>query len=52
MKTDPRDLENDNDNIRLEDQLQLAYKWAKTLNYQVIAAIIKRAMEELEARRW
>jgi hypothetical protein len=51
MKTRPPDLENINDNLPIEHQLTIIRRWAEQMGYQVVAATLQRALDELEARR-
>jgi hypothetical protein len=46
----PKDLENVNDNLPVEHQLEIIRKWAEQMGYQVVAATLQRALDELETR--
>lgn len=50
MKTRPPDLENINDNLPVEHQLTVIRRWAEQAGYQVVAATLQRAVDELETR--
>ena len=50
MKTRPPDLENVNDNLPVGHQLAVIRKWAEQSGYYVVAAVLQRALEEMEAR--
>jgi hypothetical protein len=43
-------LENINDNLPVEHQLEIIRRWADQMGYQVVAATLQRALDELEAR--
>jgi hypothetical protein len=47
----PKDLENVNDNLPVEQQLAVIHRWAEQCGYQVVAAVIRRALDEMEPRR-
>ena len=47
----PKDLENVNDNDPLDYRLDLVRRWAEHLGYKVVAAIARRALDELTERR-
>ena len=51
MKIHPADIENVNDNLPIEHQLGVVLAWAKQAGYQVVAATLRRALDELEPRR-
>ena len=51
MKTRPPDLENINDNLPVEDQLEIVRKWAEQMGYEVVAATLQRALDELDNLR-
>jgi hypothetical protein len=51
MKISPSDLENINDNLPVEHQLEIIRNWAEHMGYQVVAATLQRALDELETRR-
>jgi hypothetical protein len=46
----PKDLENVNDNLPVEQQLAIIRRWAEQMGYRVVAATLQRALDELEAR--
>jgi arginine repressor len=51
MNTRPPDLENINDNLPIEQQLTIIRRWAEQMGYEVVAATLQRALDELDARK-
>jgi hypothetical protein len=47
----PKDLESVNDNLPVEHQLAVVHKWAEQCGYQVVAAVLQRALDEMAVRR-